>query len=115
MGPMYATITTFCVATHIATNIRNKDDETNYAFGGFCAGVMYGVLIKQKLFGLWAGLGCALFGAIKKNSKLNNWEFYPEDLKFAKPVHGDFRTPYANFTLYDQRPRGWIAAEQRQE
>lgn len=115
MGPMYAATSSFCISTYIATQIRGKDDMTNYAIGGFTAGVLTGILIKQKLLGMWLGIGCALIGMTKKHSKMNNYEFLPTFPLFRKSVYGDFRTPYKNWTLYDLRPKGWIAAEERKE
>lgn len=113
MGPMYAATSTFCIVTHLATHVRGKDDELNYAIGGFCAGSLVGQLVKQNLLGMWLGVACAIIGATKKNSKLNNYEFYPSFPKFRKSVHGDFKTPYNNWTWYDERPKGWVAAEER--
>lgn len=113
MGPMYAATSTFCIVTHIATHVRGKDDEYNYAIGGFCAGSLVGLLIKQKLFGMWLGIGCAIIGGTKKNSKIDNYEFFPTLPVVRKSIYGDFRTPYNNWTLYDERPKGWVAAEER--
>lgn len=115
MGPMYAATSTFCIMTHIATNVRGKDDEYNYAIGGFCAGALYGVLYKQKFFGMWLGIACSIIGAVKKNSKLENYVFHPSFPEVRQSVYGDFRTPYKNWTLYDERPKGWIAAEERKQ
>lgn len=114
MGPMYAATTAFCIVTYVSTNVRGKDDRFNYAIGGFTAGTLTGILIKKGLIGVWLGIACAIIGAVKKDSKLDNYEFFPT--KYAgKSLYGDFRTPYKNWTLYDQRPKGWIAAEERQE
>lgn len=115
MGPLFAVTSTFCVTTHLVTRARGKDDETNYAIGGFVAGALMGPLMKQYLLGVWIGVGCAIVGAVKKNSKMNDWEWYPVTLPHRKPVHGDFRTPYRNWTLYDTRPKGWKALEERAE
>lgn len=115
MGPLYATASTFCITTYVTTKIRGKDDETNYAIGGFASGVLMGVLLKQNLLGMWLGVGCAIAGAVKKHSKLNNYEFFPINDRTNKPIYGDFRTPYVNWTLYDARPKGWVAAEERKE
>lgn len=115
MGPMYAAATTFCLVTHVATNVREKDDMVNYAIAGFSTGILTGLLVNQKLHGFWLGVVCAGIGAAKKHSKLNDYEFYPTYPKVRKPVHGDFRTPYKNWTLYETRPKGWIAAEEIKE
>lgn len=115
MGPMYVATTAFCLVTYISTNVRGKDDETNYALAGFTAGILMGPFLKQNLLGAWLGIGCAIIGAVKKNSKLNGWEFYPEPKTIRKSIHGDFRTPYRNWTLYDARPKGWKALDQRAE
>ncbi|KAL4107742.1 hypothetical protein QTP88_018034 [Uroleucon formosanum] len=115
MGPMFAATSTFCLVTHVATNIRGKDDMVNYAIGGFSTGILTGLIVNQKLFGFWLAVSLACIGAAKKHSKLNNYEFYPTYPKVRKPVHGDFRTPYKNWTLYESRPKGWIAAEERAE
>lgn len=115
MVPMYAATSTFCIVNHIATHVRGKDDEYNYAISGFCAGALYGTLYKQKLIGMWIGVTCSIIGAAKKNSKLENYEFHPGFPEVRQSVHGDFRTPYRNWTLYDERPKGWIAAEERKQ
>lgn len=115
MGPLYAVTTTFCLVTYISTRVRGKDDETNYALGGFAAGALMGPFLKQNLIGAWLAIGCAVVGAVKKNSKLNGWEFYPQPTTIRKSIHGDFRTPYRNWTVYDPRPKGWTALEQRAE
>lgn len=115
MGPLYAVSSTFCLVTYVATKIRGKDDESNYAIGGFAAGAVMGPLVKNNLIGMWLGVGCAIAGAVKKHSKLNNYEFFPIDHRSSRPVYGDFRTPYKNWSLYDARPKGWIAAEERKE
>lgn len=115
MGPMYAAATTFCVASYITQSLRGKDDEMNYVIGGFTTGTLTGFIIKRKLLGFWTGVALALIGAAKKHSKLNDYEFYPTYSKVRPQVHGDFRTPYKNWTLYDQRPKGWVAAEARNE
>lgn len=115
MTPMFAATSTFCIATHLATNIRGKDDELNYAIGGFCAGAIVGPIIRQNLVGFLAGITCAIIGAAKKNSKLENYQMLPPFPEVRKSVHGDFRSVYRNWTLYEQRPKGWIAAEERKE
>lgn len=114
MGPMYAAATTFCAVTYVSTKLREKDDELNYAIGGFSSGILTGMLMKKNVFGCWLGISFAIMGAVKKHSKINNYEFFPIE-KIRKPVHGDFNTPYRNWTLYEQRPKGWIAVEERKE
>lgn len=115
MGPMYIATSTFCLVTYVSTRLRGKDDEMNYALAGFTAGVLMGPFLKQNLLGAWLGITCAIIGAVKKNSKLNGWEFYPEPKLIRKSVYGDFRTPYRNWTLYDERPKEWKGLEQRIE
>lgn len=114
MGPMYVATSAFCIATYVSTNVRGKDDKLNYVIGGFTAGSLTGIIIKRNLLAFWLGIACATIGFVKKDSKLENYEFYP--IKYmGKSLHGDFRTPYRNWTLYDARPKGWIAAEERKE
>lgn len=115
MGPLYAAASTFCIVSYVTQHLRNKDDEINYAIAGFSSGVLTGVLAKNKLAGFWLGIACSIIGAAKKHSKLNGYEFYPTHSKVRPQIHGDFRTPYRNWTLYDARPKGWVAAEERQE
>ncbi|VVC24731.1 Hypothetical protein CINCED_3A002063 [Cinara cedri] len=115
MTPMFAATSTFCIVTHLATNIRGKDDEKNYAIGGFCAGAIVGPIIKNNVIGFVAAVTCAVIGIIKKNSKVHNYELLPTFPESRKAIHGDFRSVYRNWTLYEQRPKGWIAAEDRKE
>lgn len=114
MGPMYAVAGTFCATTYLSTKLREKDDELNYAIGGMTSGFLLGSLMKQNFLGFWLGISFAIAGSVKKHSKINDYEFFPIS-KIRKPVHGDFNTPYRNWTLYEQRPKGWIAAEERKE
>jgi len=115
MGPMFAVTSTFCLVTYVSTKIRGKDDELNYAIGGFVAGSIMGPVLKQGLLGMWIGVGCAIIGAVKKHSKINGYEFFPTYPEVRQSVHGDFKTPYRHWTVFDARPKGWIAAEERQE
>lgn len=115
MTPMIAATSTFCIASHVSYKIREKDDEMNYAIGGFSAGTLYGILMNNKSIGLWLGIGCAIIGVAKKHSMLNGYEIFPAFPKHRIPVYGNFRTPYRNWTLYDMRPKGWVAAEERKE
>jgi len=110
---MIAATSTFCIAAHVSYKIRGKDDEINYAIGGYAAGALFGALIKHNLIGMWLGVACALIGTAKKHSLLNGYQIYPPFPKHRKPVHGNFRTPYNNWSLYEERPKGWIAAEER--
>lgn len=115
MFPMYAATSTFCIVTHLATHVRGKDDELNYAISGFASGALTGVLLKRNLAGFWLGIACAMIGAVKKFSKTEGFEFLPTFPENRQSVHGDFRTPYRHWTLYESRPKGWLAAEERQE
>lgn len=115
MGPMYAAATTFCVVSYTAQRFREKDDEKNYAIAGFTTGALTGLIIKRRLLGFWMGVAFAVIGAAKKHSKLNDYEFYPTYSRVRPQVHGDFRTPYRNWTVYDERPKGWVAAEERKQ
>lgn len=115
MLPAYAAATTFCIVTHASTRVRGKDDELNYAIGGFCAGAIIGPLIKHNMVGFLAGVFCAVAGAVKKNTRLNNVKLIPPFHDVRRSVHGDFRSVYRNWTLYEQRPKGWIMAEERKE
>ncbi|KAF0772238.1 NADH dehydrogenase [Aphis craccivora] len=115
MGPMLAATTTFCIVTHVSTNLRGKDDMLNYAIGGFSTGILTGILVKQKFLGFWMAVSMACIGAAKKHSKLNNYEFYPTFPNVRKPIYGDFRTPYNDWTLFEPRQKGWVAAEERKQ
>jgi len=106
---------TFCIAAHIAYKVRGKDDELNYAIGGYAAGTIFGAVIKRNLMGMWLGIACAIIGASKKHSMLNGYQIFPDIPQFRKSVHGNFRTPYQNWSWYEARPKGWIAAEERAE
>lgn len=114
MSPMYIAASSFCAVTYVSTKLREKDDEMNYAIGGFTTGVLTGAILKKNMFGMWMGVSFAIIGAVKKYAKLNDIEFFPVSLN-RKSIHGDFYTPYRNWTIYDQRPKGWIAAEERKE
>lgn len=117
MVPMYAATTAFCTVSYAAQHMRNKDDSLNYAIGGFASGLVVGPIVKNKLLGFWLGVSFAIIGAIKKQAKVDDYEFFPTSFTMTtRPqVHGDFRTPYRNWTLYDARPKGWVAAEERKE
>lgn len=115
MTPMIAATSAFCIVAHTSYKIRGKDDLINYTIGGYAAGSLFGVLIKQNLIGMWLGVVCAVIGATKKHSMLNGYQIFPAFPKHRQPVHGNFRTPYRNWSLYEKRPKGWIAAEERME
>lgn len=114
MLPMYAGTSTFCIVTYLLTNIREKDDKLNYVISGYAAGSLTGALLKKNYFGFWLGIACACIGYAKKDSKLEDYEFFPTKY-LGKSLHGDFRTPYKNWSMYENRPKGWIAAEERVE
>jgi len=46
-GPALAVSSGFVAATYIATNVRQKDDPWNYAFGGATSGAIIGALSKS--------------------------------------------------------------------
>ncbi|XP_050523437.1 uncharacterized protein LOC126895522 [Daktulosphaira vitifoliae] len=113
MTPMFAATSAFCISTYCATHIREKDDVFNYAIGGFTAGALMGPFTKYYLVSVWLGIGCGLFGMVYKDCKMRNIELMPTFPAVRHQKHGDFRTPYRNWTLYEDRPKGWVAAEER--
>ncbi|XP_050441889.1 uncharacterized protein LOC126846497 [Adelges cooleyi] len=113
MTPMWAVTSTFCIVTYASTRLRDKDDVKNYGLGGFASGLMLGVFTKSYLNATWIGVIACLAAMAKKNAKLNNYEIMPTIPTTRHQQHGDFRTPYKNWTVYEERPKGWVAAEER--
>ncbi|XP_067634178.1 NADH dehydrogenase [ubiquinone] 1 alpha subcomplex subunit 11 [Eurosta solidaginis] len=77
IGPMMGMASAFTLTTYASTNIRGKDDKFNYFLGGFAAGGVYGAWQKNHVSGLVVGLFLGIAGGVKKLSKQEGWEFFP--------------------------------------
>ncbi|XP_037948794.1 NADH dehydrogenase [ubiquinone] 1 alpha subcomplex subunit 11 [Teleopsis dalmanni] len=104
-GPLMGMASAFTMTTYVITNVRGKDDRLNYFLGGMAAGCVYGAWKRSVVAGCVSGLFLGIAGTVKKLSKIEGWEFFPE-------VHTRYSSisPH-DWTLMTGPPKNWTTEQ----
>lgn len=106
-GPLLGMAAAFTVTSNVACNIRNRDDQFNYALGGLAAGAIYGMWQKTAIGGLPVALflaGCAM---VKKVAIDEGWILFPE----PKQMTNSITSVRNDWTLHYDLPKGWSTGQ----
>lgn len=102
-APAVAMVSTFTIGTFMSTRLREKDDLINYFVGSFGAGGVVGAFAKSRGAGLFAGVAFCFASWLKRLSREEGWEFFPEQTR----GWGNFRTHKHDFTITSDPEPGW--------
>uniref|UniRef100_A0A1B0AF86 NADH dehydrogenase [ubiquinone] 1 alpha subcomplex subunit 11 n=1 Tax=Glossina pallidipes TaxID=7398 RepID=A0A1B0AF86_GLOPL len=105
-GPMIGMASAFTLTVYGLTNLREKDDRLNYFLGGMAAGAVYGAWRRNHVTGLTMGLFFGLAAMVKKLSKIEGWEFFPD-----VPYRQQMGAKDNDYTLMKGPPKNWTTGE----